>query len=260
MNQIILFIMLFFSIACQEKSKVINSVTHEPDRDTFTKHDTLKETREVDLSVIMGKFDPSQHKDFVKIDTKYADRAGLFLQKEVYDAYKNMHAAAIESGIDLVIRSATRNFDYQKGIWQRKWKANIQSQVGLSDKENALKILEYSSMPSTSRHHWGTDIDLNAFENSWFEKGEGLKLYTWLQNHAGPYGFCQVYSPKNSERPHGYNEEKWHWSYMPIASNYYNIAKQHMRDTLISGFEGSAVAKDIRVVEKYILGINKNCN
>ncbi|NJK84501.1 MAG: M15 family metallopeptidase [Saprospiraceae bacterium] len=44
--------------------------------------------------------------------------------------------------------------------------------------ERALKILKYSSMPGTSRHHWGTDIDLNSFSNSYFEQGEGKKYMT----------------------------------------------------------------------------------
>ena len=51
------------------------------------------------------------------------------------------------------------------------------------DSISAVKeIMKYSSMPSTSRHHWGTDIDLNSLENSYFEKGEGKKYSIgWLQ-------------------------------------------------------------------------------
>ena len=32
-------------------------------------------------------------------------------------------------------------------------------------------------MPSTSRHHWGTDLDLNNLNNSYFTSGKGKKIY-----------------------------------------------------------------------------------
>jgi len=224
------------------------------------KEETTKpETQQVDLSIVTGKFDPSQHEAFILIDKSHADREGLYLQKESYDSYKRMSDAANAEGIKLMIRSATRNFDYQRGIWERKWAANKKKEADITDRSNALNILEYSSMPSTSRHHWGTDIDLNSFENSWFEKGEGLKLYEWMSANAADYGFCQVYTTKGAERPNGYNEEKWHWSYLPIANEYFNIAKAHMENEMIVGFKGAEVAEEIGVVEKYILGIDKNC-
>lgn len=215
--------------------------------------------KDVDLSIVMGKFDPSAHDAFVLIDKKHADREGLYLQKEAYKSFQKMSDAAESAEIKLTIRSATRNFDYQKGIWERKWEANLEKKAGDTERSNALNILEYSSMPSTSRHHWGTDIDLNSFENSWFESGEGLKLYEWMSANAQDYGFCQVYTAKDAARPDGYNEEKWHWSFLPIADEYFKIAKAHMTDDMISGFNGAGVAKDIGVVRKYILGIDKSC-
>lgn len=254
MRLFFLMLMLQALISCKEQKEI--SLDSEPKVEAV---EVQEKPQAVDLSLIMGKFDPAQHEAFVKIEKEFADREGLYLQLETYESFKKMHAAAAAVGINLLIRSATRNFDYQRGIWERKWKANLNTENSIKDKSNALKILEYSSMPSTSRHHWGTDIDLNAFENNWFEQGEGLKLYNWMEEHAAAYGFCQVYSPKGEQRPHGYNEEKWHWSYLPIANNYYNIAKAHMKDEMISGFDGAAVAKDIGVVEKYILGINKTC-
>lgn len=220
---------------------------------------SIPETKQVDLSIVTGKFDPADHSAFALIDKVHADREGLYLQVESYEAFKRMSDAASSEGIKLTIRSATRNFDYQRGIWERKWAANKKKEAGITDRSNALNILEYSSMPSTSRHHWGTDIDLNSFENSWFETGEGLKLYEWMSTNAADYGYCQVYTTKDAERPDGYNEEKWHWSYLPIADEYFNIAKSHMGNEMIKGFEGAEVAQEIGVVEKYILGIDKSC-
>lgn len=218
------------------------------------------------LRIITGSFEPDQENEFVKIDIKYADREGLFLAEEAYKAFVSMHTAASKEGIQLIIKSATRNFNYQKGIWERKWNGETKIEEGTNAKIaypnsriRALKILEYSSMPGTSRHHWGTDIDLNNFENEWFESGEGLRIYNWLTKHAGEYGFCQVYTAKGNQRPEGYNEEKWHWSYLPLAQKYTNIAKEHLTDEMIKSFQGAEVATDIGVVNKYVLGINPLC-
>jgi LAS superfamily LD-carboxypeptidase LdcB len=188
------------------------------------------------------------------------------MKKEAYEAFKKMSDAAQKDGIQLVIRSAARNFDYQKTIWEKKWSgATI-----LSNGKNALTeypdlviraktILEYSSMPGTSRHHWGTDIDFNSFNNQWFEKGKGLELFSWLEKNASSYGFCTPYTAKGKERPHGYNEEKWHWTYMPLSKIYTSYAEQYLKDNMISGFQGSKVAEQLNVVNHYVLGINKNC-
>jgi len=163
-------------------------------------------------------------------------------------------------------KSATRNFDYQKGIWERKYTGATKLSDGTNvatdikdTKDKCLKILEYSSMPSTSRHHWGTDIDINAFNNAYFESGEGKKLYTWMLTHAADYGWCQPYTPHGPDRPHGYFEEKWHWSYMPISKILTQQAEAEFKDEMITGFMGSEAATEIGVVEKYVLGINKAC-
>lgn len=218
------------------------------------------------LTYLMGKFDPATHPDFVAIETIYADRGGLYLHKDTYAAFKKMHAAAAADGIKLVIRSATRNFQSQKGIWEAKWEGSRKIENGKDasraypdPKTRASKILEYSSMPSTSRHHWGSDIDLNNFTNEWFEKGEGLKIYTWLQMHAADYGFCQPYTAKDAARPNGYNEERWHWSYLPLARPLTEQARRQLTHEMIEGFQGAEVAQDIQVVQNYVLGINADC-
>ena len=214
----------------------------------------------------MGKFEPKDDPNFVQIPVKYADRAGLYLRKDVFDAYKKMYEAALKEEVNLQIRSATRNFNYQKGIWERKWNGTTKLSDGTnvatdikSPKDKALKILEYSSMPGTSRHHWGTDIDLNAFSNSYFENGKGKKIYDWLSNNAADYGFCQPYSPKGPERPNGYNEEKWHWTYLPLGNEITNYAETNLKNNMIKGFLGAETASEIDVVNNYVLGINSSC-
>jgi len=233
---------------------------------TFASLSDTAIARSLTTDYIMGRFDPAKHPDFTQVDARYADREGLYLRIDAYEAFLRMHGAAKKDGIALVIRSATRNFDYQKGIWEGKWtgaraieNGKDASKAYPNPKERALKILEYSSMPGTSRHHWGTDMDLNAFTNEYFEAGEGLKIYEWLAAHAAGYGFCQPYSPKGEARPYGYNEEKWHWSYLPVARPLTAFAKEKLKDEMITGFQGAEVAAEIGVVKNYVLGINLEC-
>ena len=227
--------------------------------------ESLQADTSITLDFLMGKFDVSKHPDFIKIKPEHCSRENMYLQKESYEAFTKMYEVAKKDGINFTIMSATRSFDVQKGIWEAKWDGKRKSgdellPASLTDPiERALKILRWSSMPGSSRHHWGTDIDLNNFTNSYFEEGQGLKEYQWLLANARSFGFCQPYTTKGPDRPDGYNEEKWHWSYYPLSSKYTDQAELRLKNEAISGFKGSDVADQIGVVKKYILGINHEC-
>lgn len=274
MNRVLLLSALSVLLLCNCSGNNNNPVTEDtkapPERraepaDASPIESITVDTTRFELSYIMGKFNPATHPDFEKIPIKYADRDGRYLHKETLVAFLKMWEAAQQEGIKLRIISATRNFNAQKGIWEAKWTGSRKvdgqnlSQTIPDPANRALKILEYSSMPGTSRHHWGTDIDLNALVNSHFEQGEGLKTYKWLVANAARFGFCQPYSPKGAERPFGYNEEKWHWSYLPIAKQLTQQAKVQLQNGMISGFKGAEAASQIDVVAKYVLGINQEC-
>ncbi len=223
----------------------------------------LLDTPAFDLDYLMGRFEPAEHPDFVPVKAAHASREGLYLHRETYKAFLSMYEAAKADGVNLKILSATRNFNQQKVIWEDKWTGRrlVDNKVNLAQSmadpvERALKILEYSSMPGTSRHHWGTDIDLNNLNNAYFEKGEGAKVYAWLQEHAPEYGFCQPYT---AGRTQGYQEEKWHWSYSPLSQSLTNLAAAQLKNTDFKGFMGAETAAKIGVVEKYVLGIAPAC-
>jgi zinc D-Ala-D-Ala carboxypeptidase len=218
-------------------------------------------TQPVDKNYLLGKFDPSTHADFVKLSDEHTRGSGrgAYLRKETYAAFIKMSDAARKEGVELTIISATRNFDSQKRIWENKWNGKVlvegKDLTTVTDlKERARLILLYSSMPSTSRHHWGTDMDLNALENSYFDTGEGLKIYTWLKAHAAEYGFCQPYTAKDAGR-NGYEEERWHWSYLPLSGDLLNQYKEAVSYKDISGFKGSMVAKSMDVIKNYVEGV-----
>jgi D-alanyl-D-alanine carboxypeptidase len=222
-------------------------------------------TADIDKKMLLGQFNPASSKGFVQAQTPYANRAGLYLLGDVYDAFIQMHRAARVDGVSLVIVSATRNFDDQKRIWEGKWTGqrlvdgrNL-AQTVFDPAERARVILKYSSMPGTSRHHWGTDIDINSVDTAYFESGAGLRTYQWLEAHAGQFGFIQAYTPKGKDRPLGYEEEPWHWSFHPIARFYTRQYPEKVRYADITGFLGSDTASHLDVIKDYVLGINQDC-
>lgn len=209
----------------------------------------------LDRDYLMGKFEPSKHPDFVSVKAPYTDRTGMMLRRETFEAFREMWKAAKKEGVELNIKSSTRNFQQQKAIWDGKWKKYAKEKPGA--KERALKILEYSAMPGASRHHWGTDVDLNDLNNTSMESGgKYKKVYDWLAAHAHEYGFCQPYTAGRSA---GYKEEKWHWSYTPLSQGYTERFREMITDEDFSGFSGASSAVEIKVVKNYVLGINEKC-
>lgn len=206
---------------------------------------------------LLGKINPASHSDFIKVDKVHAAKdADMYLRKQVYEAFRTMAEAAKKEGVSLKILSATRTFDYQKGIWERKW--SREGYKGQSEASIARDIMRYSAMPGTSRHHWGTDVDFNSVDPSYFSTGTGRKVYEWLSTNASTFGFCQTYSNKSGGRT-GYEEEKWHWTYVPLSSVYLQAYSAQITYADIKGFSGSKSAKELRVIEDYVLGIDAAC-
>ncbi len=218
--------------------------------------------QEVDSSYLLGRFDPSTDSRFVKLRPEHTAGAAIngYLRKETYDAFTAMFDAARKDGVKLVIISATRNFNIQKQIWESKWNGKVKVEGKDLSKEHdaevrARTILRYSSMPGSSRHHWGTDMDLNALENSYFESGEGRVGYQWLRQHAAEFGFCQPYTSKALGRT-GYEEEKWHWSYLPLSGPFLKEYISRIKSEDIQGFSGSQTAPVVRIIDDYVNGVS----
>lgn len=208
------------------------------------------------INHLLGKFDYAKDPLFISVEAEHCSKP-MYLQKETYKKFKEMYAAAKKDGISLKIISGTRNFNEQKAIWERKWNTNIQTMDSL---KAAKTILLYSSMPTTSRHHWGTDMDINSLENSYFASGQGLKEYTWLKKNASKFGFCQVYTDKKNTDRTGYEMEKWHWSYIPISSHYLKKYEELITYKQVKGFKASELAPKLKSIEDYVKGIDKSCH
>ncbi|MBL7822284.1 MAG: M15 family metallopeptidase [Saprospiraceae bacterium] len=210
---------------------------------------------------IYGKFQPDDHPQFVKIDNFYCDKNSYMLQ-EAYDAFVSMAEAAKADSIELKIISATRNFEYQKEIWEKKWVGETlvdHMKLNKSHKnpiERARKILEYTAPPGFTRHHWGTDIDINSVEEEYFNTTEGAKVYAWLKNNAPKFGFCQIYTEQDSLRPSGFKEEKWHWSYIKIAHKIWVNQMDRYSENNLCNFKGYQSVRKLNFAKEYLSSIN----
>jgi zinc D-Ala-D-Ala carboxypeptidase len=227
---------------------------------------TFSYSQEVSKDYLMGTFRPSQDRRFVNI-------SGFTLRQETFASFKEMQRSAAKNGIRLRIISATRTFNDQKRIWENKWNAKtpVSTDTGeflpkpnsrsdnLTREQRALRILEFTAMPSASRHHWGTDFDLNNVNSSYWETAKGRKEFAWLSANASTFGFCQVYS---GDRQNGYKEEKWHWSFLPLAQQFTSEYAKRITNADIANmdFIGADVAVKLNFIDNFVLGINKDCN
>lgn len=212
-----------------------------------------------EVKFIIGQYNVEKQNNFVNLRSIGipTNRDNIYLQKEVAEQLLKMYQQLIRDipSAKLWIISATRTYWDQKNIWERKW--NQYKNHLKNKKDIAKKILEYSSMPGTSRHHWGTDFDINILENSYYEKGEGKIIYEWLVKNAKNYGFCMPY---NENRTEGYRLERWHWSYKKLARIYLEQWNQYYNKNIMQHyveFKGREFFEDFAPI--YVNSINRDC-
>lgn len=265
---IFLLVLIFFMFIPYPKTEFLDLKQLKADKEKYQqllKEEELRIEKQKKI-YLTGKFDPSKREDFSLIPVEYVlGGTKMYLRKETLDAFLQMAEKAREDKIDLKIASATRNFDYQNEIWAKKWSgATLVDGKNLSitipdGLDRLKKILEYSAVPGTSRHHWGTDIDINGADVSYFESKKGKREYEWLTQNAPLFGFCQTYDLKGSARPTGYNEEKWHWSFMPLSRVFLEEYKNLIKLEDIKGFDGDEYVAGLNLINDYVLAINPSC-
>ncbi len=173
---------------------------------------TWAQAEEYNISELMGKAEIELYGE------------GINLRKEAHDAFIEMKKAAYQDGISIEIVSSFRSFDRQLAIFERKYLQYTEDD-GMEPLQAIDKIIEYSTIPGTSRHHWGTDIDIidsskntegDVLVPSKFEEGGPFAdLKVWMDEHAREYGFYLVYTNESKRR--GFKYEPWHYSYAPLS-------------------------------------------
>jgi LAS superfamily LD-carboxypeptidase LdcB len=175
---------------------------------------TLAFSNEIEYSVfeLMGKEDIALFGE------------GINLRKEAHDAFLEMKKAAYSDGIDIKIVSSYRNYNRQEVIWERKYMRYTEDD-GMDPLKAIDKIIEYSTIPGTSRHHWGTDIDII----DGYRKTDGDVLVPekfgidgpfedfkkWMDENSNKFDYYLVYT--NEPKRRGFKYEPWHYSFAPIS-------------------------------------------
>lgn len=175
----------------------------------------LMNSQKIDYKILLG----IEHNDLVG-DT-------IQLEKNTFTAFEKMRKAALKDGIKIKIVSGFRDFDRQKMIWNSKFK-KFTTEYNLSAIDAINEIIRFSTIPGTSRHHWGTEIDVidedfknekNPLISNKYESG-GIfhKLKKWMDMNAKEYGFHLTYD--NEPNRKGFEYEPWHYSYLPVSKKY----------------------------------------
>lgn len=190
------------------------------------------------------------------------------LSRRAFKAYNSMKMAAWNDGIVLKTVSSHRSYKDQKRIFERKFHSFTEE--GASGAEAIERIIEYSTIPGTSRHHWGTDIDVIQAGKS--VEGDVLlaehftltgafgELKAWLDENATTFDFYLVYT--NNPNRKGFKYEPWHLSYapesVPLLENYlkkevvFRAAAQE-----VQGLSLLSASRIERYLNEHVLGINE---
>ena len=138
--------------------------------------------------------------DLVALDTYpiTTNRTGHRLSRRVMPDLLAMAEAARIDGIELMVSSAYRSFDYQDRLYQRHV-----DQLG----RDAADLV--SARPGHSQHQLGTAVDFGSISDGYGETANGR----WVAQHAWRFGFSLSYPLGATERT-GYNYEPWHFRYL----------------------------------------------
>jgi LAS superfamily LD-carboxypeptidase LdcB len=162
---------------------------------------------------------------------------GHRLQSEVVRALTALQSDARNAGFELAIASSFRPFCRQLAIWNGKVDGTrpIHDDQGrpvsiesLSRTEQLHAILRFSALPGTSRHHWGTDLDVYdsaavppeyPLQLSPAEVAAGGvfdRLHCWLDARLAAGESHGFFRPYGKDRG-GVAPERWHLSYAPLS-------------------------------------------
>ena len=164
----------------------------------------------------------------------------LLAEGETASAFQFLGRRAAERGLDLRVASAFRDYDRQVRIINDKWtgarpvtdeEGRLLERTQYADEEWLYLILRFSALPGTSRHHWGTDLDI--WDASTVDEAYRVQLAPSEYGPSGPFfeitrwldelmaaddaeGFYKPYAEDSG----GIAPEPWHISYRPAAIKY----------------------------------------
>ena len=173
------------------------------------------------------------------------------LHQAVTEPFNDLVARAAKAGFDLRIISGYRSFERQLLIWNAKATGgrpilDDQDQhvdiSTLTELQTINAIMRFSAMPGSSRHHWGTDMDVydarviedDQVQLTYSETVAGgpfYELHRWLDEELPKTEFYRPYERDTG----GVSVEPWHLSYKPLAAKY---ATAMSADLLLKSYHG----------------------
>jgi len=243
-------------------------------RRTFTKTallGSIASTLPIHLHASVKAIQISEEELLGKGNPDLISGVGYKLRPDAATAFEELKTAALKDKIQVKVVSSYRNYAHQNRIWERKY--NRFRESGNSPILTIEKIIEYSTIPGTSRHHWGTDIDLidgtpkvtgDVLVPSKFHgTGPFCRFKEWMDTHANSFGFYLVYTDKANRK--GFNYEPWHYSYAPLSIPYLKsykrldiktilqenklVGSEHFTSTFIDQY----ITKNILDINPYLL-------
>lgn len=213
------------------------------------------------------KIEDIEPKHLLGLCQSHLKSESILLEEETYAAFCSMKSAASKEGIELKIASGYRSFQRQKEIWEWKFKQLTKT---MTPTEAISEIITYSSIPGTSRHHWGTDLDLIdasaqppqgdlLLEENYHGNAPFAKMKSWMDQNSSNFGFELVYTQDKNRT--GFNYEPWHYSYKPKSKSYLKLQSQENFKKAWGNleFEGKSYMNESFInsyFKSYALGIN----
>jgi D-alanyl-D-alanine carboxypeptidase len=134
------------------------------------------------------------------------DGRDKFLAPPAARAWLEMREAAARDGVELLLVSAFRSFEFQEALIRGK----------LARGRKIREILTVNAPPGCSEHHSGRAVDIGTRDTPPLEEEfEHTTAYAWLAQHANRFGFRLSYPRGN---PCGYLYEPWHWCWVKKPS------------------------------------------
>ena len=135
-----------------------------------------------------------------KLDKTYINR----LNREAYNAFKDMQKEALKDGYEIFVDSSYRTYEYQEKVFN-----DVVLKKGL---EHAQRFV---APAGGSEHQTGLAIDVIFRRNGEMieEQSENDPEIQWLFANSYKYGYILRF-PKGKENKTGFNFEPWHFRYV----------------------------------------------
>lgn len=188
-----------------------------------------------------------------------------------------MHEAAGRAGFELAPVSSFRDFERQRAIWNAKFRGERPAldrkgrpvKMGSLDPGARVEtILLWSALPGSSRHHWGSDLDvadgrviaagykLRLEVDEYRRGGPFAALSAWLGANMRRFGFYRPYTRRGG----GVQPEPWHLSFAPVAARALprmttRLLTEAIADAGVDG-EAEILARLPAIRERYVLDVD----